>query len=104
MITLESAESIRPFVQKDHDRIYRDDVNMVYAALDGADGPELSEAMRQALPGLIAKYAVMRHSQTDFLAAMASELDRLPASLIRQAAGALVCLNEFGSSIEIAFM
>jgi hypothetical protein len=90
--------------KKGHDRVYIDDVNRVYADLDGAGGSELSHSIMRRLPAVIAKHAALRNElPTQFMTEVVSEIDRLPQRYQRKSTGALACLDILGKNVLITY-
>lgn len=103
---VESYGAVYSHLLKGHDRLYIDDLNSFYGALDGAGGAELSKAIVRQLPTAISAYKSLREkSQSQFMAQVISDMDSLPEGRqLRKSAGAFACVGELRDKrIEITY-
>lgn len=75
---------------KGHDRLFLDSKNQFFGVFDGAGGDELSEAIVQKLPEILARNQRRKKvSPTAFMASVISKIDRLPEGEQRKSTAAL---------------
>lgn len=102
--SLRTAGAVFGYPGKGHDRLFMDAEQQFFAAIDGAGGAELSQAIAVRLPDSITEHSHIRQrSQREFLARVAADLDNLPEGRQRKATAALACIADYGDKQAVAF-
>lgn len=95
---IEAYSSVYTYPGKGHDRVYMDIMHGFFGVFDGAAGEELSEAIIQELPTVLAALSHETEPQ-GFLSHVMASLDNLPQGLIRKSTAAIACLRETDKDI-----